>query len=320
MRLPQRLRAPLKAAAGVLRRARGAWRERRWSSLSQADYEDAFRRLGGSFAVHPRVLALFEALSGERLRYLGLPDGGRLLAAIPVWDGEVALSKWALERNGLQDLLDLGDGELLLPLAPGAEVELPCAARMLSALHAGEIRGARREDARLTFARPHAAGADRLSGAFLKRRRSELRQFHEAGGREQPMGELDGAAVAGLYRTLFQRRWGRPPVGAAQLDRVFSGLFDLLAGHVLWHGPTPVGLHVTFCHETPRGLLAVGVNGAVDPAFGRFSPGGLLYYLNVAALEQRAAAAGKPLRYCFGRADAEYKKLWCVEQDACRVD
>lgn len=315
MSLPWYLDAPIRGMSRSRNRVREWWRERGWEQLSFAQYSEAFDRLGGSLATHPQLLSLFEELTGRRVRFLGLERAGSLVAAIPVWDGEVAVSTGALWRHGLQDYLDIGDGEVVVPAEPGAMVRLPCKARMLSALHHADFSDLR-VSTKYRFMLVHGGDYSGvpLSKGFVRKYRRKLQILLESGGRQQPVVEIPPDELARVYRELFFRRWGSMPRGSAHLPVVFDRLRELLRGFLLWRGPDPVALTIVFAHPSPRGLLAVAVNGGFDPQFGQFSPGSVLDYLNTIALEREALDHGVQMRYCLGKDDTDYKKLWCYEQ------
>ncbi|KGS12183.1 acetyltransferase, partial [Pseudomonas coronafaciens] len=100
----------------MLNRFRG-WRERGWVQIDAAAYEQAWQRFGGSVATHPLVVARLSGLAGIPVRYLAWEQGGELKAAIATWGRSMALSKDELKRHGKKGLFDLGNAELILPMA-----------------------------------------------------------------------------------------------------------------------------------------------------------------------------------------------------------
>ena len=61
------------------------------------------------------------------------------------------------------------------------------------------------------------------------------------------------------------------------------------------------------------------LNAGVDPEFHKYSPGGVLTFLNTQTAHDYAAAQGKQLRYSFGRSDADYKSLWCHQVTVYKI-
>ena len=100
------------------------WRERGWTPINAADYADAWRRFGGSVATHPQVVERLAGLAGIPVRYLGWLENGEVQAALPTWGRHLALSKDVLKRAGKKGLFDLGNAEIILPIAEGARMAL----------------------------------------------------------------------------------------------------------------------------------------------------------------------------------------------------
>ena len=187
------------------------WRQRHWQSISAAEYAGVYARFGGSFAVHPRVVATIESLRGLPVRYLGYERDGDWLAALPVWGHHVVGTKAALKRYQARHLIDTGDAEVILPIADHARVSLPFRADFLSALHADHIVNLRRESRfSLMLAKSHARGDQSFSKKFRYNRQRELRLFEEAGGSHRSVADLPPAEVAAAYARLFEKRWGFP--------------------------------------------------------------------------------------------------------------
>ncbi|MEE4463984.1 GNAT family N-acetyltransferase, partial [Azotobacter chroococcum] len=53
------------------------------------------------------------------------------------------------------------------------------------------------------------------------------------------------------------------------------------------------------------------INGGFDPDCDKLAPGSVLTFVNTQDAWAEARAKDKQLRYSFGRADREYKDLWC---------
>ena len=167
----------------------------RWRSITEKQYRTTFKRFGGSFAVHPDVISLVATLAQRPPCYVGLMREGVLVAAVPLWGNHVVATRAALEKYGAIGLVDVGDAEVVLPIAPGAWVNLPFQASMLSSLHADNItnlegdrcpyNGLEDVDA-LTLARGFTTGRQQHSG----RSRTERRRPGRCG--ELPHGSIAG--------------------------------------------------------------------------------------------------------------------------------
>src|SRR6516162_3111448 len=102
-----------------------------WKTISAEEYSLAFQRFGGSFAVHPRVVALVASLAKRPVRYAGLRRSHELVAAVPLW-GEHVVATGCTEASSL---LDIGDEEVVLPVAEDVLINVPFKASMISNLH-----------------------------------------------------------------------------------------------------------------------------------------------------------------------------------------
>ena len=98
------------------------YRERGWELLEAASYRETWQRYGGSVITHPLVVERLSALAGIPVRYLGRRVDDQLVAAIPTWGRHLALSRRELKRRGQRNLFDLGNAEVILPVAPGAQI------------------------------------------------------------------------------------------------------------------------------------------------------------------------------------------------------
>ncbi|WP_061237406.1 GNAT family N-acetyltransferase [Ectopseudomonas composti] len=283
------------------------WRERDWTPITAADYAEAWARFGGSVATHPEVLARLADLAGIPVRYLGWQVGGELQAAIATWGRYLALSKDVLKQQGKRGLFDLGNAEIILPLAPQAQVSLRHRARYLSELNATGLIGVGEQPEGLALARE----PEQYSKKFRYNQRREQRLLEEAGGVIRPMLELAPEEQARIYADLFLRRWGFEATGKEHLAEVFSLLRDFMTGSLIYLNDEPVAIQVLYRVEAPHWVSLEYINGGVDPQQREFSPGSVLSFVNTQSEWEQARALGKPLRYSFGRADREYKDRWC---------
>lgn len=291
------------------------YRERGWSVIDAAAYAEAWARCGGSVVTHPQIIERLADLAGIPVRYLGWQKDGELQAAIPAWGRYLALSKEALKRQGKRRLFDLGNAEVILPVAEQARIVLRHQARYLSELHQDTIVSLKPQPEALTLARE----PEQYSKKFRYNQRREQRLLEEAGGMIRPMNELTAAEQAVIYADLFERRWGFEAPGKAHLAEVFSRLREFMRGSLIYLQDEPVAVQILYRVEAPRWISLEYVNGGVDPQQRDFSPGSVLSYINTQAAWTEARALNKPLRYSFGRADREYKDRWCNRVPVYRV-
>lgn len=284
-----------------------SWRERGWTVVDAQTYAQAWQRFGGSVATHPLVIEELAALAEIPVRYLGWFQNGELKAAIPTWGRHLALSKDVLKRHGKKGLFDLGNAELILPAADDAQAPLRHSARYLSALNQGRFTGLKPQADELALARQ----PEDLSKKFRYNQRRELRLLEEAGGVVRPLSEFSSEQIAAMYCDLFQRRWAFPATGGERMAEVVERLRSLLIGSVVFLHDAPIAIQLIYRVQAPGWDSVEYVNGGVDPQTRAFSPGSVLSFLNTQAAWDEARAAGKTLRFSFGRADREYKDRWC---------
>ncbi|WP_439860729.1 GNAT family N-acetyltransferase [Pseudomonas sp. MBLB4136] len=283
------------------------WREQGWTPIEAATYAGLWQRFGGSVATHPLVIERLADLAGIAVRYLGWPQQGELKAAVATWGRHLALSKDVLKQRGRRGLFDLGNAEIILPLAPDARVQLRHKARYVSDLHGERITSLREQAEGLALARE----PEQYSKKFRYNQRREQRLLEEAGGVIRPMLELSAAEQAAIYADLFQRRWGFEATGKAHLAEVFALMREFMTGSLIYLNDEPVAIQVLYRVEAPQWVSLEYINGGVDPQNRDFSPGSVLSFVNTQTAWTEARALGKPLRYSFGRADREYKDRWC---------
>ncbi len=284
-----------------------SWRERGWTPIDANAYAEAWHRLGGSVATHPDVVGRLSALAAIPVQYLGWFADGLLLAAMPVWGRHLALSKDVLKREGKRGLFDLGNAEIILPVAEGTTISLRHKVRYVSELNVGNIACLREQSEGLAMAREPEA----YSKKFRYNQRREQRLLEEAGGSIRAMPELSASEQATIYADLFQRRWNFEVPGKAHLAEVFSLLREFMTGSLIYLNDEPVAIQILYRVEAPKWVSLEYVNGGVDPQNREFSPGSVLSFVNTQTAWEQARATGKPLRYSFGRADREYKDRWC---------
>jgi hypothetical protein len=290
----------------MLNRFQG-WRERGWTLIDAAAYAQAWQRFGGSVATHPLVIERLAALADIPVRYLAWEQGGEIKAAIPTWGRSLALSKDVLKSRGKKGLFDLGNAELILPVAADVQVPVRHRGRYLSAINERRVVTFKPQAESLAMART----PEELSKKFRYNQRRELRLLEEAGGVVRSVGDFSSAELARMYCDLFQRRWGFPATGAERMADVIELLRELLIGSVLFLKDAPIAIQLVYRVEAPEWVSVEYINGGVDPETRDFSPGSVLSFLNTQSAWEHARALGKPLRFSFGRADREYKDRWC---------
>jgi CelD/BcsL family acetyltransferase involved in cellulose biosynthesis len=290
----------------MLNRFQG-WRERGWTQIDAAAYQNAWQLYGGSVATHPMVVERLAGLAQIPVRYLGWERDGEIKAAIPTWGRSLALSKDVLKQQGKKGLFDLGNAELILPVAADVSVPVRHRGRYLSALNEGRVSTFKAQAESLAMART----PEELSKKFRYNQRRELRLLEEAGGVVRPVTDFTSVELARIYCDLFQRRWGFAATGAERMAEVVELLRELLIGSVVFLNDAPIAIQLVYRVEAPEWISVEYVNGGVDPETRDFSPGSVLSFLNTQSAWEDARNLGKPLRFSFGRADREYKDRWC---------
>ncbi len=283
------------------------WRERGWSVIDAAAYADIWQRHGGSVMTHPDIVERLARLAGIPVRYLAWEQEGDWVAAVPCWGRHVALSKDVLKKTGKRGLFDLGNAEIILPVAEQVNVPVRQRMRYVSELNSAAISTLREQPEGLALARE----PEEYSKKFRYNLRREQRLLEEAGGVLRPMLDFSAAEQASMYADLFRRRWSFEAPGKGHLQEVFELLREFMTGSVVFLDDKPVAIQILYRVEAPKWLSVEYINGGVDPQQQDLSPGSVLSFVNTQAAWADARAVGKPLRYSFGRADREYKDRWC---------
>jgi hypothetical protein len=284
-----------------------SWRERGWRVIDASTYAEVWQRYGGSVATHPDVIERLARLADIPVRYLAWEQQGELISAVPCWGRHLALSKDVLKKTGKRGLFDMGNAEIILPVAERADVPVRQRMRYVSELNAAAISTLREQPEGLALAREPEA----YSKKFRYNQRREQRLLEEAGGVLRPLLDFSPTEQAAMYADLFQRRWGFEAPGKAHLHEVFELLREFMTGSVVLLDEQPIAVQVLYRVEAPKWVSIEYINGGVDPQQRDFSPGSVLSFVNTQTAWAEARALGKPLRYSFGRADREYKDRWC---------
>ncbi len=292
-----------------------AWRERGWHTIDASTYAEIWQRYGGSVATHPDVVERLARLADIPVRYLAWEQQDEWVAAVPCWGRHLALSKEVLKKRGKRGLFDLGNAEIILPLAEEARVPVRQRLCYVSELNAGRIATLREQPEGLALARQ----PEEYSKKFRYNQRRELRLFEEAGGVVRSVAEFTPAELAAIYTDLFERRWGFEVPGKPYLTEVFGLLREFLRGSLLMLDGFPVAVQVLYSVESLGWISYEYINGGVDPRAHHLSPGSVLSFINTQAAWDVARHRGKALRYSFGRADRDYKDRWCNRVAAFRT-
>lgn len=291
------------------------WRERGWEEISANDYANAWQRYGGSVMTHPDIVERLSGIADMPVRYLAYPSQHEILGVLATWGRYIALSRLGLKHHGKKRAFDLGNAEIMLPFAETANIPLRFSGDYISARHASSVRELRPQKEQLAMVRPLAD----YSKKFLYNQRRELRLFQEDNGEIRDIHEFTPDELALIYAELFERRWGFAVPAHTTLSKVMRCMLPFMMGSVLFHKSTPIAFQQVYRVDSPNWISIEYINGGVDPAYQAYSPGSVLCYLNILAAHSAADAAGKSLRYSFGRADREYKMRWCHPQTVYRT-
>jgi hypothetical protein len=283
------------------------WRERGWAPIEASEYARLWLRYGGSVATHPQIIERLSSFVGIPVHYLGASRNGELVAGLPTWGRHIALSRDVTKRQGLRGMFDLGNAEIILPVATDCCVPVRHHMRYVSQLNFGKVGGLRVQAEGLALARR----PEEYSKKFRYNQRREQRLLEEAGGQIRPVAELTPQEQSAIYADLFHKRWGFEAPGKAHLSEVFALMREFMTGSVVYLHERPVAIQVLYRVEAPEWVSVEYVNGGVDPQANELSPGSVLSYVNTQAEWDFACSRGKHLRYSFGRADREYKNRWC---------
>jgi Mig-14 len=294
-----------------------------WRTISADEYKAIFERFGGSFVVHPNVVAVIATLSKRPVRYVGLTREGQFIAAVPLWGRYIAATTLAISKYSSFNLMDVGDSEVILPVIEDQLTNIPFEARMISSVHANNIANLERDVGRRdpSGSMMIAKSLEKLSGDAKRERRRETRRFLALGGRFHPISDLTVDETLEIYTTLYKKRWGAEVRvdGFEGLSVVFFELKQMMRGDILFINDRPVAMELLYAHETPRWLFVNGVKRVSDPEFWSYSVGSILTFRNLEQLENEARVRNKKLRHCFGWNDTSYKAQWAVPEPAYRL-
>lgn len=290
-------------------------RERGWQEITAELYSQIWAQYGGSVATHPSIIQKLSNLADINVRYLGWYHNKELVGAIACWGQYLALSRDCLKKQKKRDLFDLGNAEIILPLAQRSKVTVRHKTRYLSVLNKSHVNNWCGQKEQLAMARP----MDEYSKKFRYNQRRELRLLEEAGGEVQPILNFSSEQLAHIYCDLFSKRWGFEIATPEQQAKVFTLLREFMTGSIILLNENPIAIQVLYRVESPHWVSIEYVNGGVDPQERTFSPGSVLSFINLQNAWDDAKSRQKDLRYSFGRADREYKDRWCNRVDTGKI-
>ena len=224
----------------------------------------------------------------------------------------ILATRESLKAASLNDFIDIGLSELILPLASDIEIDLPFLGTFISELSAASLKNARRNPSfDFAFTKGVKSGLPRLQPKTIQTRRRETRRLEASGGQFVPIKSLTIKEFIAEYTRLYLKRRDRAPVGVKNFDIVFGELWDLMCGDMLVLNQEPVAIEILYKVVNPQNICVNFVNSAVDLSYNKLSPGTVLLFHNISLCEEEALQAGKELRFCLGTSLAPYKMAWC---------
>lgn len=287
-----------------------SWRMKDWEPINAEVYAKAYELFGGSVITHPTTINAMSEVADIPVAYYAKMKQGVPVAVIPVWQKWLAGSKQALKKLGKKGIVDMGNAEVILPISDVEKVSLPVRSDQLSSLHKANITNLKSSATELCLAKPHTTGG--LSKKFRYNQRRELRLLEERGLVIKSVDSLNSEELSVIYIELFEKRWGFQPTGHERLSDVVERMRPLLFGSYLELDNKPVAFQLLYAVECVKHISMEFINGGVDPSYNEMSPGSVLSFLNTQQAWLLSDKKGKPLRYSFGKADAEYKDRWCT--------
>ena len=284
-----------------------------WDLSTLATYRDAYRRFGGGVNTHPDVLAFIMQMTGLTLTFWEYRERGVVLGACftqgPAQGGVNVWRDWPVTYD-----------ELLFPLLPGRRFFLPMYTNRLAAEHGSQVRNATYRFWRKTrVCRVKAASTAKTE----KTRRNELNRFLRSGGEVKTVQEVSAQALAHIYTTLFQRRFGGAVRGYSpgRMALIMLALKPMLFGHVLYLQGAPCAYDLVFMAESPQWVYFDVPNGGVDPACQSLSVGSVLMYLNIRAARELCHSKGKLMKFSLGQHDENwgYKLRWADKSPVGKI-
>jgi len=285
-----------------------------WQIINLEDYTQVYEQFGGSVITHPQIIKELSALCDIKVTYFGLEakeqnkQNGQLIAAFAAWDKYLALSKQVLKKRKIPRLFDLGNSEVIIPTAKNARFNLPVKCEVISALNTANIGNLKQADKSLALAKSF----DLHGKKSISTKRRKLRQLNDNNAHLVPINDFSADRQAAIYRELFKLRFGFNPKGINHLTEVFTIMRDFMQGFVIMHNDNPLAIQIIYAVESPTYLSYEYINGGVNPnILHNYSPGTVLYFVNLQQAFKRANELNKDLRYSFGLLDNPYKESWC---------
>ena len=276
--------------------------------ITEEEYAHYYEELGGSFILHPKVLAFFRDEYGVKAEYHGYVQDGQYAGVAPSWGPFIAGERYALRAHKLTDRVDFGYPLLYLPIAESFRCSILFRARFLVELQRPQLSGA------VYLKSKSMAILKQIPDALVTGKREfrmKERKFANLGGTIKDVQDFSNEEIVDTYRNLFRVRWNHNPHAWKTMAHTLATLRPFLWGKVLLLSGKPVAIQINYRAETRRTICIDYLNGGVDKTFNGISPGSLLSYINGKLACEEAKQKGKKLIYSYGKADAEYKDQWC---------
>jgi hypothetical protein len=281
-----------------------------WVEVPLCTYQEAYSAFGGSVATHPDFIQSLSHVTGIDTTYLAYYQGETLKGAIAVWGRYLAGNKKVFSKMSCRQDVDLGNAEIILPLARNSTIQLDYKGDYISEINSSHISG-------LKLMSPNGLGMlksysqGEFSKKFKYNQRREKRLLEETGATFKSIQSFTNQEIVEMYRKLFSLRFGKSPKGIDRLEDFLVGVGSYLFGYVLLLEGDPIAIQIVYLVETVDHISAEYINGGVNPKYSDSSPGSVLTFINTQAAEEFALAKNKPLRYSFGKAEDSYKSRWC---------
>ena len=293
-------------------------RKKGWSEINFQQYQSAYQQYAGSVLTHPEFVQAMSAVTQIETTFYGWFEDEQLIAATPVWGKYLAGHKKALKKASCRHKVDMGNAEVILPIAKQIQLTLPCRADHVSCVNQSQIKALKKMSGDgLAMLKSYSDGD--FSKKFKYNQRREQRLLIEAGCAIQEIQEFTNEQIVSMYDELFAMRFGKSPKAISTLAEFLSYVRPFLFGHVLLMNNKAIAMQIVYLVETATHISAEYINGGVNTGYLELSPGSVLTFINTQAAEQYAITREKPLRYSFGHADTGYKSRWCHNSAIFRV-
>jgi len=281
-----------------------------WQQIDKQTYQQAYEQYGGSVITHPEIITKISAIIDIPLTYQATYTENKLIAAIPTWGKYIAGHKQALKKTGKKSLIDYGNAEIILPIAPEHKITLPITADNISEINHPQINNLKpSKQKQIALAKNPQT---QLNKKFRYNRKREWQQLQQKGATSQNIQTVTPEEISNTYLNLFHQRWGFQAASAQNMQKTITALHPWLHGQIITIKDKPIAIQIIYAIETKHWHSLEYVNGGYDPAWQQHSPGSILTYLNLTQAQEKATKTQKKLRYSFGKADDPYKLRWCT--------